>query len=88
LDVVNWVHRFVAVTAGVLRVRLPGFRARLRTALDDLDREIQKAHLATDSSRTHLDVEALASTEEIRFIIGLQLDGWTWHEINERLRKR
>jgi len=86
--VLNWVHRLIAVTAGVLRVRLPGFRRRLRKPLDDLDREIQKAHLATDSLRAHLDVDALASTEELRFIIGLHLDGWTWREINERLRKR
>jgi hypothetical protein len=86
--VLNWVHRLIAVTVGGLQGWLPGFGRRLRKPLDDLDREIQKAHLATDSSRTHLDVDALASTEELRFIIGLHMDGWSWREISERLPKK
>ena len=41
-----------------------------------------------DSSDELLDVDALASTEELRLIIGLHLDGWTWPHIKTWLRNR
>jgi hypothetical protein len=58
-------------------------------SLDDLDREIWDARLpnAADSEKL-LDVDSLASTEELRLIIGLHLDGWSWHEINKWLHNR
>jgi hypothetical protein len=59
-------------------------------SLDDLDREIWDARLsnAADFSEELLDVDSLASTEELRLIIGLHLDGWSWHEINKWLHNR
>ncbi len=80
----------IATTARELCTRLRGSRPRLKKSLDDLDREICKARLpdGADSSEGPLDVDALASTEELRLIIGLHLDGWTWQEINTRLRNR
>ena len=62
----------------------------MKKSLDDLDREIWNARLpnAADSSEGLLDVDALASNEELRLIVGLQLDGWSWHEISKRLCHR
>jgi hypothetical protein len=87
---VKWAHRWIAVALGALGVHLPGFRPRLRKSLDDLDREIRKVRVAhtADCSEEPLDVDALASTDELRVIIGLHLDGWSWREINGRLRKK
>jgi len=89
-DVVDWVHKVIAVTAEQLSVRSPAFQRRLNKSLDDLDREIWNTRLpnAADSSEGPLDVDALASTEELRLIVGLHLDGWSWHEINRWLRQR
>ena len=89
-DVVDWVHRVIAVAAEQLSVRFPAFRRRLNKSLDDLDREIWNARLPNpaNSSEGPLNVDSLASTEELRLIIGLQLDGWTWPEIKTRLRNR
>ena len=89
LDVIEWVHRVIATATRELWIRLRGSR-RLKKSLDDLDREIWKARLpdAADSSEEPLDVDALASTEELRLIIGLHLDGWTWSEINSWLRNK
>ena len=83
-------HKIIATTARELRTRLRGSRPRLKKSLDDLDREICKARLpdAAGSSEELLDVDALASAEEFRLFIGLHLDGWTWQEINTRLRNR
>ena len=90
LDVLKWVHRVIATTARDLWIRPRGSRRRLNKSLDALDREIWNARLpdAADSSEEPLDVDALASTEELRLIVGLHLDGWTWPEINTRLRNR
>jgi hypothetical protein len=90
LDVVNWAQRWIGSAVGALAVLLPGLRRRLNKSLDDLDREIRNTRLplAADSSQAPLDVDDLASTEELRLIIGLHLDGWAWQEINEQLRKR
>ena len=89
-DVVDWVHKVIASTAEQLSLRSPAFRSRMNKSLDALDREIWNARLpdAADSSEEPLDVDALASTEELRLIVGLHLDGWTWPEINTRLRNR
>jgi hypothetical protein len=89
-DVVDWVHKVIAVTAEQLSIRSLAFRRRLDKSLDDLDREIWNSRLpdAADSSDEPLDVDALASTEELRLIIGLHLDGWTWPDIKTRLRNR
>ncbi len=35
-----------------------------------------------------MDIDALASTDELRLIIGLHLDGWTWQEIGEQLHRK
>jgi hypothetical protein len=90
LDVLEWVRRVIATTARELWIRPLGSRRRLNKSLDDLDREIWNARLpdAADSLEDALDVDALASTEELRLIVGLHLDGWTWPEINTRLRNR
>jgi hypothetical protein len=90
LDVLEWVRRVIATTARELWIRPRGSRRRLNKSLDDLDREIWNARLpdTADSSEEPLDVDALASTEELRLIVGLHLDGWTWPEINTRLRNR
>jgi hypothetical protein len=89
-NVVNWAHRWIGGALRALGGGLPVLRQRLRKSLDDLDREIRKLRHAdtADSSEEPLDVDALASTEELRLIIGLHLDGWSWHEINERLHNR
>ena len=62
----------------------------MKKSLDDLDREIWNARLsnAANSSEQPLNIDSLASTEELRLIIRLHLDGWTWPEINARLRNR
>jgi hypothetical protein len=90
LDVLEWVRRVIATTARELWIRPRGSRRQLNKSLDDLDREIWNARLpdAADSSEEPLDVDALASTEELRLIVGLHLDGWTWPEIDTRLRNR
>jgi hypothetical protein len=90
LDVLEGVHRLIAATARELWIRLRGSRRRQKKSLDDLDREIWNARLpnAANSSEEPLNVDSLASTEELRLIIGLHLDGWTWSEINTRLRNR
>jgi hypothetical protein len=90
LDALEWVHRIIATTARELWIRLRRSRRRLKKSLDDLNREIWNARLpdAADSSEEPLDVDALASTEELRLIIGLHLDGWSWHEINKWLHNR
>jgi hypothetical protein len=89
-NMVNWAHRWIGDVLRALGVRLPGLRRRVKKSLDDLDREICNARLpnTADSPEERLDVDALASTEEVRLIIGLHLDGWTWHEINNWLRNR
>ena len=89
-DVIDWMHAVIAATGKQLSVRLSAFRRRRNKSLDDLDREIQNARLldVADSSEEPLDVDALASTEGLRLIIGLHLDGWSWHEINKRLHNR
>jgi len=90
LDVLEWVRRVIATTARELWIRPRGSRRRLNKSLDDLDREIWNARLpnAANSSEQPLNIDSLASTEELRLIIGLHLDGWTWPEINTRLRNR
>jgi DNA-directed RNA polymerase specialized sigma24 family protein len=74
--------------AGGRRLRL-----RLDQSLDALDTELQNAFLI--DSRDHasacearLDVDALASTDDLRLIIGLHLDGWTWEEIGRQLHRK
>ena len=74
--------------AGGRRLRL-----RLDQSLDELDTELQNAFLI--DSRDHasacearLDVDALASTDDLRLIIGLHLDGWTWEEIGRQLHRK
>lgn len=74
-------------------IQSPKLRRRLEKSLDDLDREMQTARLANSLDCPgrpdgRLDVDALASTEELRLIISLHLDGWTWPEINRHLRSR
>ena len=90
LDVLARVHSVIATTARELWIRLRGSRRRLKKSLDNLDREIWKARLpnAANSSEEPLNVDSLASTEELRLIIGLHLDGWSWHEINKWLHNR
>jgi hypothetical protein len=90
LDVLAWVHRVIATTARELWIRFRCSPRRLKKSLDDLDREIWNARLpnAPDFSEELLNVDSLASTEELRLIIALHLDGWTWPEINTRLGKR
>ena len=68
-------------------------RRRLDQSLDELDAELQSALLidSTDSAQSRdarLDIDALASTDELRLIIGLHLDGWTWQEIGEQLHRK
>jgi len=68
-------------------------RRRLDQSLDELDTELQNAHLidSRDSAQSRdarLDIDALASTDELRLIIGLHLDGWTWQEIGEQLHRK
>jgi hypothetical protein len=70
---------------------LPRLRWLLKKSLEDLDREIRKAQQpnSVDSSRRddgRLDVDALASNKELRLLISLHLDGWTWPEISRHLR--
>ena len=53
----------------------------------------RNAHLidSRDSAQSRdarLDIDALASTDELRLIIGLHLDGWTWQEIGEQLHRK
>ena len=86
LALLEWVH----TTARELWIRLRGSRRRMKKSLDDLDREIWNARLpnAANPSEEPLNIDSLASTEELRLIIGLHLDGWTWPEINTRLRNR
>src|SRR5205085_10746092 len=88
-DVIDWMHAVIAAAGKRLSVLLSAFRRRNKS-LDGLDREIQDARLldVADSSEGPLDVDALASTEERRLIIGLHLDGWSWHEINKWLHNR
>jgi DNA-directed RNA polymerase specialized sigma24 family protein len=67
-------------------------RQRLDQSLDELDAELLNAYLidSTDYERAYesrLDIEALASTDELRLIIGLHLDGWTWREIGDQLHR-
>ena len=90
LDLLEWVHRLINTTARELWIRRRGSRRRMKKSLDDLDREIWNARLpnAANSSEQPLNIDSLASTEELRLIIGLHLDGWTWPEINTRLRNR
>lgn len=66
------------------------FRRWLRKSLEKLDREIQKAQLedSVQPNDGRLNVDALASNDELRLIIGLHLDGWTWHEIGRHLRDK
>ena len=57
--------------------------------VDELDTEL---HLidSTDYRRAYearLDIEALASTDDLRLIIGLHLDGWSWQQIAEQLHQ-
>jgi hypothetical protein len=87
---VNWAHSWIAVALGALGGHLPAFRRRVRKSLDDLDQKIREARLpaAADCSEDRLDVDALASTDELRVIIGLHLDGWSWREITKRLHKK
>jgi hypothetical protein len=64
-------------------------RQRLDQSLDELDTEL---HLidSTDYRRAYearLDIEALASTDDLRLIIGLHLDGWSWQQIAEQLHQ-
>ena len=90
LELLEWVHKVIATTQRELWIRFRGSRRRLKKSLDDLDREIWNARLpnAANSSEQPLNIDSLASTEELRLIIGLHLDGWTWPEINTRLRNR
>ena len=90
LELLEWVHRMIATTARELWIRLRGSRRRMKKSLDDVDREIWNSRLpdAANSSDEPLDVDALASTEELRLIVGLHLDGWTWPDIKTRLRNR
>ena len=90
LELLEWVNRMIAITARELWIRLRGSRRRMKKSLDDLDREIWNARLpnAANSSEQTLNIDSLASTEELRLIIRLHLDGWTWPEINTRLRNR
>ena len=67
-------------------------RQHLDQSLDELDTKLQNAHLidSTDYASAYdarLEIEALASTNELRVIIGLHLDGWTWREIGEQLHR-
>ncbi len=84
LDLLEWMHRMIATTARELWIQLRGSRRRMKKSLDDLDREIWNARLsnAANSSEQPLNIDSLASTEELRLIIRLHLDGWTWPEIN------
>jgi len=89
-DVVDWVHKVIAVTKGALRDRFRQPRRQLSKSLDDLDWEIRKARLANsvDCSRAddgRLDIDALCSTEELRLLIDLYLRGWTWPQIESEL---
>ena len=91
-DVVDWVHKMIADTARALRDRFPQPQRPLSKSLDDLDREIRKAGLAdsVDPSRSddgRLYIDALASNEELRLIIALYLRGWTWQEIETKLKR-
>lgn len=63
------------------------FRRRLRKSLEKLDWEIQKAQLedSTRANNGRPNVDALASNDELRLMIGLHLDGWTWLEIIRHL---
>jgi DNA-directed RNA polymerase specialized sigma24 family protein len=68
-------------------------RQRLDQSLDELDSELQNARLidSRDSAQSRdarLDIDALASNDELRLIIGLHLDGWTWREIGEHLHRK
>ncbi len=85
LELLDWVHRMIATTA-----REPWIRRRMKKSLDDLDRKIWNARLpnAANSSEQPLNIDSLASTEELRLIIGLHLDSWTWPEIKTRLRNK
>ena len=89
-NMVNWAHRWIGGALRALGGGLPLIRRRLRKSLDDLDREIRKLRQArsVDCSRAgddRLDVYALGSTEELRFLIDLYLRGWTSQEIEEKL---
>ena len=68
----------------------PKLRRRLEKSLDDLDREVRMIRVANslhcpEQSYGRLDVDGLASAEELRLIISLHLDGWTWPEIIRQL---
>ena len=89
-DGLEGVHRMIAITARELWIRLRGSRRRMKKSLEGLDRQIWNARLsnAANSSEQPLNIDSLASTEELRLIIGLHLDGWTWPDIKTRLRNR
>ena len=62
-------------------------------SLEELDTELQNALLIdsrdhASASEARLDVDALASSEDLRLIIGLHLDGWTWEEIGRMLHRK
>ena len=88
-DVVDWVHKVIAVTKGALRDRFRQPRRQLSKSLDDLDWEIRQALAdSVDCSRAgdgRLDVVALCSTEELRILVDLYLRGWTWPQIESEL---
>ena len=74
--------------AGGRRLRLGVDRS-----LDELDTELQNALLIDSrdpagACEARLDVDALASSEDLRLIIGLHLDGWTWEEIGQQLHRK
>jgi len=73
--------------AGGRRLRL-----RLDESLDELDTELQNPLLIdsrnyASACEARLDLDGLASTEDLRLIIGLHLDGWTWAEIGQHLHR-
>ena len=68
-------------------------RLGLDRSLDELDTELQHALLLDSRDQAsvcqaRLDVDALAAKEDLRLIIGLHLDGWTWEEIGRLLHRK
>jgi hypothetical protein len=47
--------------------------------------QLTKSQDSSCASDRRLDIDVLASTEEDRLLISFLLDGWTWHEIVQRL---
>jgi hypothetical protein len=91
LDAVKWLRKLTAFAAGALAISFKASRKRSTKILDYLDLEIRRSRrleVAGEPTESSLDVDTLTSIDELRLIVSLHLDGWTWKEINRHLHGR